>query len=122
MKKDLLTPLLKSPDFLRFWKVYPRKDGKIDAAKAFDQMARAAPGGAEQIIRAAERYSFKRDPQYQPFAGTWLRRGSWMIEEDTAPVTVIVPNPVSATANSMADFERRFGIGSEPPTIEYQGD
>jgi hypothetical protein len=121
--KDLLSPLMVSPDFVEFWKCYPRKDGKIDAAKAFDEMSRIAPGGARQIIDAARIYGFKHDAQFQPLAGTWLRRGSWIIEDDTPPVTAVVPIvPKNSPSGAMADFERRFGIGSEPPTIEHQGD
>lgn len=63
--------------FERFWDVYPRRDDKADAAKAWQAALRNA--SAEEITAGAARYRDdpNRTPAYTKLPGTWLRAGSW---------------------------------------------
>jgi len=65
------------PDFLAFWKIYPRKDDKADAYKAWKQALRAA--SVEVIVEGATRYAADPalEPRYTKMPATWLRAGSW---------------------------------------------
>jgi hypothetical protein len=108
-----------TPDFLAFWARYPRKDGKIDGQKAFDVAVRLAPGGARQIIEAVQRYAFRPDPQYQPLPGTWLRRGSWIIEDDTPPSTVAsAPRGPNGRRHEAAELAEDLGLDLITPIAE----
>lgn len=69
-----------------FWKAYPRKVGKADAAKAFAQ--RKCHQFIQTILSAIE--AQKKSPQwmkdggqYIPYPATWIRRGSWDDEVET---------------------------------------
>ena len=70
-------------DFDAFWAVYPRKSGKIDARKAWDQVLASAD--AATIIAGALRYRDdpNREAAYTAHPGTWLRAGRW--EDDPLP-------------------------------------
>jgi hypothetical protein len=69
-------------DFDAFWQLYPRKVGRLVAAKAF---AAAVNRGnkADDIITAVAAYPFSPNPQYQPHPTTWLREGRWLDEVDS---------------------------------------
>lgn len=86
--RDLLSGLPKSPEFLAFWKKYPRKIGRLAAAKAYDKARRIA--SHDEIMDGVMRYPFSFDPSKQPHATTWLNGGRWMVEADTPPPTVMV--------------------------------
>ncbi|VXB76093.1 helix-turn-helix domain-containing protein [Pseudoclavibacter sp. 8L] len=64
--------------FEKFYEVYPRKVGKVDARKAFAKAARSTP--AQYIVEGAAR--FAADPnlpekQYIPHPSSWLNKGRW---------------------------------------------
>jgi hypothetical protein len=71
--------------FGRFWKIYPRKVGKLQAEKAFRRALKLAP--AEELIAAAERdaagwAATGKDPRYIPHPTTWLNGGRWNDEQE----------------------------------------
>lgn len=73
-------------EFVEFWTLYPRREGRKDALKAY----KAARGRADAAAildgarRAAERYGGK-DQQYTPMGATWLRGDRWLDEEGPKP-------------------------------------
>lgn len=99
-------------DFAQFWALYPRKDAKIDARKAWAHAIRLS--SAADIIAGLERYPFNADPTLQKLPGGWLRDGRWLIEADTPPPTVIA----SAGESEMARFDRMLG---ESDVIDQEG-
>lgn len=64
-------------DFELFWAIYPRKDDKADAFKAWPAAKRKA--SQLEIEAGAERYSGdpNRDPAFTKLAATWLHHESW---------------------------------------------
>lgn len=78
--------------FKAFWKAYPRKVGKRDAAKAWTQTGKERPPVAE-LLEALDR--LKASPQWSrdggqfiPHPATWLRRGGW---DDEPEATQVAP-------------------------------
>ena len=67
--------------FSLFWAVYPRKQGKEDARKAWKQMASKRPPVSEIVAKVEElrqtRDWIKDNGQFVPGAGKWLRAGGW---------------------------------------------
>ena len=72
-------------EFEAFWSVYPRKQDKTAAMRAWK---RAVAGGASpaELREAAVRYrnNPKRDPDYTKYAERWLNAGAWMDEPEIA--------------------------------------
>lgn len=74
-------PSKKNPEsdlFDVFWSVYPRREAKIAARKAFAKAVKSA--GAEAVIAGARRYA--ADPnlpekKYVPHPASWLNDGRW---------------------------------------------
>jgi len=76
--------------FDEFWKIYPRRESKLDAKKAWIQTD--ADNIAEEILVAIDRqkrYSFK-DRRFTPLPATWLRAGKW--EDELPAPAVAVPS------------------------------
>lgn len=72
--------------FDRFWKVYPKKVGKIAARKAFDKARQKTGVTVETLISAVEKQKkwaqWERDNgSYIPNPATWLNQGRWEDEE-----------------------------------------
>lgn len=68
--------------FREFYRVYPRKIGKLDAEKAFRQMT-ARGYESEAIIEGAKKFASAmaregKEMQFIPYPATWLRAGRWM--------------------------------------------
>ncbi len=66
--------------FERFWAAYPRKVGKLDAAKKFKRLKCA--GLLEQILRALQWQQQtddwkKEGGEFIPHPATWLNQGRW---------------------------------------------
>lgn len=83
-KKDVVY----TKDFLRFWKAYPKKKDKREAAKAWEQV-----GGArflDAILDAIERetWDWREGGRYVKYPATWLRRGAWEDEFTPPPEAV----------------------------------
>lgn len=72
-----------SPDYERFWEIYPRRVGKKAAYAVWQQAIREIDPGS--IIAAAERYAHdpNREDQFTAHPQTWLRQGRW--EDDPLP-------------------------------------
>lgn len=76
-----------TPEFERFWSLYPKKLSKLDAIKAFGQVKAAEHMAEIEKTLAWQVKSLdwtKERGQYVPHAGTWLRAKRW---EDQAPGT-----------------------------------
>lgn len=70
--------------FDRFWKAYPRKEGKPKALRTFEKLVITGET-LEQVLSELERQSKLKDwkhisTKYIPLAQTWLNRRDW--EED----------------------------------------
>ena len=66
--------------FAEFWKAYPKKKSKGDAAKAYMQV-----GGQEvlpDILKDLKRRVWPDDPQFIPYPATYLRGWRWLDEPD----------------------------------------
>ena len=75
--------LAKLSEFEIFWRCYPRKKGKLDAMKAWEQVAKHRPP-LEAILAAvntAIQSGEWNDPHFTPWPGTWLRRGQFLDED-----------------------------------------
>jgi hypothetical protein len=70
-------------DFERFWSIYPKKDDKPVARKAFEKALGRTT--LEQIIEGAERYrnDSNREQAYTKNPSTWLNADAW--ENDPLP-------------------------------------
>ena len=67
-------------DFLAFWNVYPRKDGKEPAARAW--AARPDRPPTEELVRIVRERALSSDwrrdrGKWVPHAATWLNQGRW---------------------------------------------
>lgn len=74
-----------SEDFVAFWNVYPRKEARADAAKAYRAAVKTA--SADAILAGAQKYRLSTlgsDPQYWKLAGGWLRARRWEDEPTVA--------------------------------------
>lgn len=74
-KKDI------SPDFDRWWSLYPRKVEKVATRKAFEKALGLAT--LEELCAGAERYGRAvagKDAEYIKFPATWLNKGCWADE------------------------------------------
>ena len=71
--------------FARFWAAYPRKVGKLGAARAWGRAVRLAD--PEVIIAAALAYAEDpaRDRKFTKHPQTWLNAGCWDDEADDEP-------------------------------------
>lgn len=67
--------------FDRFWKAYPRKEGKPKALRTFEKL-NITDETLEQILAELERQAKLKDwwhidMKYIPLAQTWLNRRDW---------------------------------------------
>lgn len=72
----------KLSDFELFWEVYPRRQKKGDAIRAWLQTKDIRPPIEEIIcaIHEQEKSLQWQNPQYIPLAGSWLRAWQWSDE------------------------------------------
>lgn len=82
------TVLMDGVSFDRFWDLYPRKVGKLEARKAFNTIGRTkdAPSGDELIDGIKRLVAEGRDERFVPHPATWLRQGRWADEIKPTPV------------------------------------
>lgn len=64
-------------DFTRFWSIYPRREGKDAAKRAWDKAIKRAD--TSEILAGAARYRDdpNRDPQFTKNPATWLNAACW---------------------------------------------
>ncbi len=75
-----------SAEFEAFWQVYPRKEGKGAAFKAFRIAKRRA--AVQRLMDGATAYAKRRkgqDPHYTKHAATWLNADGWNDEPAPEP-------------------------------------
>ena len=116
-----ITPLIGRSDikdiprvpFEAFWDVWPRKDGKANARRAWDRaVKRAEP---EVIVAAAREYAESPDRpplQFVPHGATWLNGDRW---EDPAPMP---REGVAAGGRGGQTLTEKWGAGNE--WMEYR--
>jgi hypothetical protein len=86
-------PTAKLPKgFELFWAAYPRREGKLAAAKAFERAVKliGSPDAADRLTQAANAFAIAnatKDPQYIAHPTTWLNQGRW----DDQPLTPTDP-------------------------------
>jgi hypothetical protein len=87
------TVLMDGVSFERFWDLFPRKVGKLEARKAFNTIGRTtdAPSGDELINGIKALIAEGRDERFIPHPATWLRQGRW--SDEVKPIHV-EPIPV----------------------------
>lgn len=98
--------------FDRFWSAYPRRVGKKDAVKVWNQL-RPDSELTEQIVQGVERWKrseqwTKDDGRFIPYPATFLRGERWN-EYDRAEVT---PSPKASPAVKNYDDDEDF-LGDE---------
>ena len=81
------TALTYSDDFLTFWKVYPRRIGKLAASKS---LTRALRRTTLSVILSSLALCVKgewrnREPEFIPHPSTWLNQGRWEDEPEPEP-------------------------------------
>ena len=93
--------------FERFWKAYPRRQGKGDARKAFvkiDPSEVLLGQMLTAILAASMSYQWKKDGgQYIPLPATWLHQERWL---DDVPADMGSPD-TKQTYNRFANFDQR---------------
>lgn len=78
-------------EFEAFWKAYPRKVGKLAAAKAYAVARKQAT--AEQLLAGIALYR-QTKPAYADWCHpmTWLNQGRWLDEVASAPASWVCPH------------------------------
>lgn len=77
--------------FNAFWKLYPRKDAKLPAHKAWQKKVKTTKQG-DEVIAALQKHIAHHDwtnPERKPFcpmAATWLNQERWT--DELAPIVV----------------------------------
>ena len=95
--------------FDRFWSAYPRKVGKKDAVKVWNQI-KPDDSLIDQIVQGVERWKrseqwTKDEGRFIPYPATFLRGERWN-EYDRAEVT---PSPKPTAAKNYDDGEDFLG-------------
>lgn len=77
------TPIVPKGDFDAFYKLYPKKVGNVDAAKAYDKALKRA--SHEEIMAGAKKYRASvahTEKKYIQAPAAWLNKGRWADEYD----------------------------------------
>lgn len=89
-----------------FWKVYPKRQGKGAAEKAWTKAVTTLGTDAQLIIDAALEYAMRRkgqDPQWTKQPATWLNARCWEDEPDPAFTSAeIIPGFPAVNGNGYA--------------------
>lgn len=89
------------PSFAEFWKAYPRKVGKGDAAKAWKTLNPDIQAVLAALSWQIKRPEWSRDAgQFVPHPATWLRGHRWL---DENPVPLKPVTPPRAKGQAMID-------------------
>lgn len=65
-----------SPEFTKFWSLYPRKENKAAARKAWGRVIHREAVNAALANQVAAGM-FSDDPKFIPMASTWLNQQRW---------------------------------------------
>lgn len=93
-------------DFAEFWNLYPRKQSKVDAHKAY--VAARKTNDADTILAGVQRYllaNLGADKSFLKLAGGWLRGERWADE-----VVTSVPLPVRSTEILECEFHPGYPL------------
>lgn len=88
----------KDETFSIFWKLYPRKDSKVPAQKAWEKINPSAEL-QQTILAALQKFKecdqwARENGKFVPFASTWLNQKRWEDETTPAmPISVPVAKP-----------------------------
>lgn len=98
-EKELRTNI--QNEFEQFWEIYPRKQGKADAYKAFSSLEIPF----EAVIAGVKRYRDdpNRLPAFTKMPGTWLRAGCW--DDEPLPERVLSRDEQKAIQNKRIDLQ-----------------
>lgn len=66
--------------FQEFWQLYPRKTGKLAAAREWTRLKPDADTCIQIAATLAWQIPTWHDPQFIPHPRTWLHQGRWMDE------------------------------------------
>lgn len=107
-----------TPEFEEFWSIYPRKEGKQAAARAFAKI-QAHNVDIQAVITGAKRYrdDRNREAAYTKHASTWLNADCWLDLPLPARTTRMSAN--DAVAQTL-DLAGRLA-GRSPTTITGAG-
>jgi hypothetical protein len=106
-----------------FWPVYPRKDDKGRARKAFLAVIKSKKATAAELVNGAIRYAAERqgeDPKFTKQPATWLNAEAWL---NPAPSTSAITNrsvpghPQSRSESAMAGI-LSYGMIEEAPYVD----
>jgi hypothetical protein len=108
-KNHPVEPPITTQSFDVFWKIYPRKVGKIVAKAAFEKAVKGAT--PEDIIEGARRFASdpNRVDEFTPHPSTWLNQGRWGDE----PLPARTPTPEEKAAKAKAEAEARRELERE---------
>ena len=67
-----------SEGFLKFWQIYPRKESKADAVKAFKKIK---ADELEKILSHVPLFCHGKEPQYIPHPASYLNKRRWEDEQ-----------------------------------------
>lgn len=94
-----------------FWKLYPRKVGKIVAEKALKKSLKGTT--LEEIIQGLEKAKAKwkesaTEEQYIPYPASWLNAGQWLNEYPTGKKNPDSSEKSLANGNESVSNEEKF--------------
>jgi hypothetical protein len=115
--KELRTQQLRTNsanDFELFWEIYPRKQSKPAAQKAFIKALKSAD--SETIIQGAKLYAHdpNREPGFTKLAATWLNNECW--DDEQLPSKQQAPQRQQQQEQARQDFLN----ASTPQVFEQQ--
>lgn len=103
-KLSLSEALAQVPEFAEFWTAYPKRQGGVDAFKAWQQTASSRPP-LPSLLSALRRQVAGlwagSEARFVPLAGTWLRGERW---NDEVGGGAVVPMPAAARASPGVDL------------------
>jgi len=88
---------LYSPNFLKFWNVYPKKEAKRKALTAYENIKKPIPS-LQIILSSIEKQNKSdqwQDAQYIPHPASWINQRRWEDEEFKRPEELKVIKTVS---------------------------
>ena len=105
--------------FGEFWRLYPRKIGKLYAMKCYDRAIRNGASHEEIMegLRAFKEHGLPSDAQFIPHPSTWLNQGRWMDEYEGAEKT----RQVSEAEYRQYLRERGARYADDPKLPEFCG-
>jgi hypothetical protein len=82
-KQKHIEEVYQSSEFIEFWNLYPKKVGKLEAAKAIKKLLKKQ-SDYDTMMKSLKTYRFSKEKQYIPNPATWLNQRRWEDEDETA--------------------------------------